>query len=197
VLVGIAAVGRLTEYRAAVVASRQHTVQPPCIAVPILQTTVSGGKIVLQPSLQVPSGEALAVQWRMDNKQPDAGSNPLTFTLDPGRYVLRFSAIRPLIARFYSRQRFVPSTPIDLNAFHVATNRTFDTAGNETTAALNPFGQHLFGAGTLSPSDRWTLELPLDENPSAVSVSPSDVKQHDLSELADAILALEYEVKDN
>jgi hypothetical protein len=172
-------------------------VQPPCIAVPILQTTVAGGKIILQPSVQAPSGEALTVQWRMDHKQADAGSDPLTFTLDPGRYVLRLFASRPLSARFYSRQRFAPSTPIQLNAFHVATNRTFDTAGNGTTAALNSFGQHLFGAGTLSPSDRWTFELPLDENPAAVSVSPNDVKQHDLSELADAILALEYEVREN
>jgi hypothetical protein len=48
----------------------------------------------------------------------------------------------------------------------------------------------------LSPVDRWTFELPLDGNPSVVSVSSTDVKQHDLSELSDALLALEYQVRD-
>jgi PKD repeat protein len=197
VLIRIAANGRLTEYRAAVVVSRQHTVQPPCIAVPTLQATVSGGKITLQPSLQPLPGESLVVTWRIDNQEPDAGSDPVTFTLDPGRYVLRFSAIRPLTARFYSQQRYAPTTPLTLNGLHMATNRTFDVAtGAETTTNLNAFGQHVFGPGTLSPTDRWTLELPLDDNPAVVSVSSTDVKQHDLSELADTFLALEYKIKD-
>src|SRR5690606_20323528 len=47
VLVRIAADGRLTEYRADVVVSRDHAVLPPCIALPVLQTAVSGGKVVL------------------------------------------------------------------------------------------------------------------------------------------------------
>jgi hypothetical protein len=197
VLVRIAANGRLTEYRAAVVVSRQHPVLPPCIAVPKLDTTVSAGKITLQPSLLVPSGESLSVTWRIDNHKPDPSSNPVTFTLGPGRYVLRFSAIRPLIARFYSQQRYAPTAPLPLKGFHLATNRTFDvTTGTETTANLNAFGQHVFGPGILAPTDRWTLELPLDDNPCAVSVSSTDVKQHDLGELADAFLALEYKVKD-
>ncbi|MEJ7608476.1 MAG: PKD domain-containing protein [Bryobacteraceae bacterium] len=112
VLVRIAVNGRLTEYRAAVVVSRQHIVQPPCIAIPSLQTTVVGSEIRLAPSLQGPPGEPLDVTWRIDNKQPDAGSDPVTFTLEPGRYVLRPSAVRPLNARFSSRQRFDPNTSL-------------------------------------------------------------------------------------
>ena len=197
VLVRIAANGRLTEYRAAVVVSRQHPVLPPCIAAPKLDTTVSAGKITLQPSLLVPSGESLSVTWRIDNHKSDPSSNPVTFTLDPGRYVLRFSAIRPLTARFYSQQRYVPTMHLPLKGLHLTTNRTFDvTTGNETTASLNAFGQHVFGPGILAPTDRWTLELPLDDNPCAVSVSSTDVKQHDLGELSDAFLALEYKVRD-
>jgi hypothetical protein len=197
VLIRIVANGRLTEYHAAVVVSRQHTVQPPCVAVPLLQTILAGGKITLQPSLQPPPGESLTVIWRIDDQEPDAGSDPVTFTLDPGRYVLRVLAIRPLTARFYSQQRYAPDVHLQLNGLHLATNRTFDVAtGTETTTNLNAFGQHVFGADTLSPTDRWTLELPLDDNPALVSVSSTDVKQHDLSELADAFLALEYKIKD-
>jgi hypothetical protein len=63
--------GRLPEYRAAVVVSSRHAVLPPCIAVPDLQTAVSGGTIMLVPSLQ-PSGSRLSVTWRIDGRGPDA-----------------------------------------------------------------------------------------------------------------------------
>lgn len=79
----------------------------------------------------------------------------------------------------------------------LATNRTFDLeTGDETTTNLNAFGQRVFGTRILAPTDRWTLELPMDDNPALVSVSSADVKQHDLSELSNAMLALEYEVRD-
>jgi len=82
---------------------------------------------------------------------------------------------------------------------HLATNRTFDvTTGNETTAVLNPFGEHVFVAGsTPSPLDRWTLEFPLDDNLCLLSVSPGDSKQHDLGELADVFPILEYRVREH
>ena len=135
--------------------------------------------------------------FRIDNKQPDRDSEPVTFTLDPGRYVMRFSATRPLNARFYSQQRFDRTTPLEMNNLHLATNRTFELeSGNETTTNLNDFGQHVFEAGILAPRDRWTCELPLDDNPSVVRVSSTDVKQHDFSELSDVVLVLEYEVRD-
>jgi hypothetical protein len=162
-------------------------------------TAAPDNKFKLRPSFQPQPTESLSVTWRIDNQEPDEGSGAITFTLDPGRYVLRFSAIRPLKARFYSQQRYAPTAPLPLKGLHLATNRTFDVEGNPTTATLNAFGQHVFGPGpstTLSPIDRWTLELPLDDNPCAVSVSSTDVKQHDLGELADAFLALEYKTKD-
>lgn len=193
VLIRLAANGRLTEYRAAVVVSRQVAVLPPCIAVPSVQATVAGAKIVLQPSLQAAGGEALGVRWQMDRVPADAGSNPVTFTVEPGRYVLRFTAIRPLQVRFYSQQRHVPSVSITMDELHIASNRTFDpTTGVETTTAPNAFAQHVFGGATLSPIDRWSLELPLQDNPSLRSVTPADTLQYDLTEVGDAFLALEY-----
>lgn len=197
VLVRIAHNGRLTEYRAAVVVSRQHAVLPPCIAVPVLQTTVAGSEIKLVPSLQAPSGETLSVIWRIDNVRSDPGSNPLSFTLKPGRYVLRFIASRRLTVRFHSQQRFEPAQTFEIENLRLATNRTFDLdTGTETTTNLNAFGQHIFTANTLAPTDRWTLELPLDENDSLVTVSSNDLKQTDLSELSDVALAIEYTVQD-
>ena len=72
--------------------------------------------------------------------------------------------------RFYSQQRYCDPTPppLTLKDLHLATNRTFDVEGNETTLSLNAFSQYVFGGDvTLSPTDRWTFELPLDDNPCA------------------------------
>jgi hypothetical protein len=37
----------------------------------------------------------------------------------------------------------------------------------------------------------------MEDNPYLVSVSAADVKQYDLSELSDALLAIEYEIRDS
>ena len=200
----IVSAGHLVEYRGAVVVSRQHEVLPPLIAVPRLRTVLEDGKIKVMPSLQPPVDQSLSVKWRVDNLSPDNRSGPVTFSLDPPtalegakRHTLRFTAVRQLKGLFYSQQRHATAAPVRLDGLHLATNRTFDpTSGAETTTSPNPFTQHVFGSGTLSPIDRWTFELPMEDNPCLVSVSLTDVKQYDLSELADAALSLEYEVSD-
>jgi len=111
--------------------------------------------------------------------------------------VLDFLATRKLSARFYGKQRYLPDSPVALNRGRIATNRTFDAVtGAETTMSLNAFGTQLFNNGnaavTLSPVDRWTLELPIADNPWFTTVSTSDVAEFDGGELADAILSLEF-----
>ena len=58
------------------------------------------------------------------------------------------------------------------------------------------FGTQLFRDGstavTISPVDRWTLELPAVDNPWLVTTSASDIAGIDASEFADAILGLEF-----
>jgi Tc toxin complex TcA C-terminal TcB-binding domain len=122
VLVRIAVGGRLTEYRAAVVVSRDHATIPPCVAVPTFSTTLTGTSIDLIPTLDAPT-EPLTVIWRVDGKPPAASG---AFALQPGRHVLQLLATRPLRARFYSQQRFEPSSSLTLDALRLATNRTFD-----------------------------------------------------------------------
>jgi hypothetical protein len=194
VLVRIAANGRMT---AAVVVSRQHSLQPPMHCLP----NIANGRRRQQGQIAAFDPDAHRRVARCDlehrGKKPDSGSGPVRFTLDPGRYVLRFSARRSLTVRFYSRQRNTPAPPLAFDGLRLATNRTFDvTTGTESTASLNTFGQHVFGGVTPSPSDRWTLELPLEENSSLVSISSTDAKQYDMSELTDVFLALEYIVRD-
>jgi hypothetical protein len=197
VRIRVAGQQRLTEYVATIVVSRQHEVLPPLLARPSLEATVVSEGVRIEPSLDVAGGETVAVTWRIDGMRPVAGVTPPSFVLQPGRHVLHFTAIRPLTARFHSRQRFDPDEPFLLNGLAVATNRTFDTGtGNETTTSMNAFGQHVFSAGPVAPNDVWTLELRLDENPALASVSPADLLQHYIGELADTVLALEYVVRD-
>ena len=191
VRIEIADQGRLTGYRAAVVVSAQHAVEPPLIAHPQLAATVEAGGIRIVPTLSVAS---LGVVWLLDRQRPDSSASPVSFLVQPGRHVVKFAATTLLTARFFGRQRFDPATAIQLDRLRVTTNRTFDSdTGSETTSALNTFAQHVFGTDILSPADRWTLELPLDDNPSLVAVTGNDLRQHDLGEIADVVLAMEYD----
>jgi hypothetical protein len=103
------------------------------------------------------------------------------------------NATRSLSSRIYGKQRYVPGIPVVLERGRIATNRTFDADGNETTASPSAFSAHVFGARVLSPADRWTVELPSGENPWFETVSPADTVEMDCSEIADVVLALEYE----
>lgn len=194
VLIRIAKEGRLTEYRASLVVSRQFSVAVPCIAMPQLTATVSGDHLKVQPSLI--SAESLDVTWRVNNGAPDPDPGPITFTLSPGRHLLHFVAVRPLTVRFHSQQCFDPEETFVIERLNLATNRTFDLDGVETTTGLNALGHQLFDGGPIVASDRWTMEIPQDGdlNLCTLSVSSGDVKQYDLSELSDVVLALENDV---
>lgn len=195
VRIRIAFQGRLTEYRAAVVVSVQHTVASPVIARPVLTASVEAGGVRIVPTLS--SAESLDVSWRVNGSAPDPGTNPASFLLQPGRHVLQFAASRPMVGRFFSQSRFDPVTPVQLNRMHVSSNRTFDSdTGAETTVVLNAFGQHVFQNGTLAPDDTWTLELPLDDNPGLVGVTSADTRRHDFGDLSDMVLSLEYVIHD-
>jgi hypothetical protein len=113
-----------------------------------------------------------------------------------GRVAMSFLATRALSARLYSRQRFQPDHPVTLTRLRAATNQTF-TDSTETTTQPNALTTYIFGTdpshSALSPVDRWTLELPLADNPCFLSVSASDIAEFDGSEIADAVLSLEFQ----
>jgi peptidoglycan hydrolase-like protein with peptidoglycan-binding domain len=189
---------RLFEYRSAVVVSANHPLIAPLAVTPVFSASPVAADGTVTLTVTTPPGisdvtldcSAGAVRGRSD-------SGPATLNLAPGSYLLDFLATRKLSARFYSRQRYLPTDPVDLYRGRVATNRTFDLeTGAETTASLDAFGTQLFKEGaatfTLSPVDRWTLELPVADNPWFTTVTSSDVAEFDCSELADAILGLEF-----
>jgi hypothetical protein len=189
---------RLFEYRSAVVVSANHPVTPPLAIAPVFSASPieRDGKVTL--TVSPPSGMTdIGLDCSVGTVPARSDTGPVTLRLEPGTYVLDFRATRKLPARFYGKQRYLPDAPISLNRSRIATNRTFDVAtGAETTTSLNAFGTQLFRNGnaavTLSPVDRWTLELPQADNPWFTTVSPSDVAEFDGGELADAILSLEF-----
>ena len=115
----------------------------------------------------------------------------------PNRVVLDFLVTRNLSARLYNKQRFLPAEVVSISRLRASTNRTFAVTGDtETTTAPNPFTKLVFGANpanhVISPSDLWSFELPLEENPCFLGVSSSDGAEFDGSEFDDAVLTLEY-----
>jgi hypothetical protein len=147
-------------------------------------------------TVSVPAGVAnVSIDCSAGKIRGSADTGPVTMKLKPGTYALTFLAMRKLTARFYSKQRYAPTASIGLYRERISTNRTFDpSTGGSTTTSPNAFTTHLFGNGsiTLSPVDRWTLELAAAENPWFTTVSPSDVAEFDGSEFDDAVLGLEF-----
>ena len=200
---------RLTEYRSTVYVSENHTVSPPLIAVPKIAAATpvpASGPIDLTVTLAT-ALNGVASECAIGKVRAFAASGPLTLKGiergtpgNPSRVVLDFRATRSLSARLYSKQRFLPADVVPMPRLRVSSNRTFAVAGDtETTTAPNPFTQHLFGTNPsqtiISPSDRWTLELPVNENPWFSGVSSSDIAEFDGSEFDDAVLSLEYTVQ--
>jgi peptidoglycan hydrolase-like protein with peptidoglycan-binding domain len=187
----------LIEYRSAVVVSATHPANAPLTVTPVFSASAVATDGTVTLTISTPGVTDVSLDCSAGIARGRADSGPLTLKLKPGTYLLDFLATRKLSARFYSKQRYLPAAPIVLNRDRIATNRTFDvTTGAETTASLNAFGALIFKNGNatvaLSPVDRWTLELPLADNPWFVTVSPSDIAEFDGGELADAILGLEF-----
>ena len=188
--------GTLVEYRSAIVISTNNAVVTPLIVAPVLSAGPVSADGTVPLTISLPTGVTdVSLECSVDRTRGFADSGMAVLNLKPGSYELDFLATRKLSARFYGKQRYLPTDTVDLYRDRTATNRTFDLAtGAETTTSPNAFSTQLFGNGNdvLSPVDRWTLELPLADNPWFMSVSPSDVAEFDGGELADAILSLEF-----
>jgi hypothetical protein len=195
VLIRLAREGRLVEYRAAVVVSAVHPPVAPLVVVPeVIGGAPANGTI---PVTITPLAGEVSIDCAAAGQRKSATSGSVTLNLPPGLHTIDFLATRKLSGRFYSRQCYQPVVPVALSRGRVATNRTFDPdTGADNTAAPNALATRLFGNGSVvSPVDRWTLELPRDENPWFVTVSPSDVAEFDGSELSDAVLSLEFRTR--
>jgi hypothetical protein len=195
--------GRLSEFRAEVVVSRSLTnrLRPPVTVIPQLTretgTDIPAGHTRVVGTVNAPAGDPVIATWRV-GEQGSVKGNRVTFDWKPGDYTLFFTAVRTLKARVYCTQRQLTGPGFDFNGLSLASNRRFDPNGTETTGVgdnppANPVATHLFGSGAISPVDEWTVELPLADNACLRSVGATDVEQYDLSEIQDAVLALEYE----
>jgi hypothetical protein len=190
--------GKLVEYRSAAVVSANHPIVAPLIVTPTFSASAISpdGTVALTVST-LPGATDVSIDCSAGKVRAWADAGPITLNLKPGSHVIDFLAMRNLSARFYSKQRYLPASPVSLHRERVSTNRTFDpSTGVSTTTSPNAFTMQLFENNnvTISPVDRWTLELPLAENPWFTTVSTADVAEFDGSELNDAIVGLEFMV---
>jgi hypothetical protein len=186
--------GELFEYRSSHVLSAAHPMNGPLVVVPTFSAGTVSAEGTVPLTITPPAALAgVSIDCSTGATRKWAPSGPVQLDLAPGAYVLTFLAIRNFAGRLYAKQRYLPDEKVTLVHGGLATNRTFDAlTGAETTATPNAFSVHVFGGRTISPVDRWTLELPVADNPFLASVSSADVAEVDASELADAVLALEF-----
>jgi hypothetical protein len=186
--------GELFEYRSSHVLSKAHPMSGPLVVVPTFSAGTISAQGMVPLTISPPAALAgISIDCGIGMTRKWAPSGPVQFDLAPGAYVVTFLAIRDFSGRLYAKQRYLPDEKLTFVHGGLATNRTFDAlTGAETTSAQNPFSVHVFGGRTISPVDRWTLELPVADNPFLASVSSADVAEIDASELADAVLAFEF-----
>jgi hypothetical protein len=208
---------RLTEFRAEVVASRNHVdkLRPPVTAFP---------KLVRQTNGEIPSGKTrvkctvgglvsndpVVATWDIE-KQDTAETSTLrgdtaVFDLKPGDYTLTFTAVRQLKTRVKCSQLLFVDRMLNFDGLSLATNRRFDKDGTEVTGVdenpqANAFVNYLYAEAfsssdfspELSPVNNFTVEFPMIDNPFLRTVGASDVEQFGLEEIEDVVLLLEYE----
>jgi hypothetical protein len=181
--------------------SRDHELVPPLTAVPILSVgNIEGSgadlRVTVVGTIETPdNGPPITAVWKINTEiESHRGTSAEFKDLKPGSYTLSFTALRLLKAHIHGHQRHLPDDIFTLNGLSIATNRTFNPAtGVEETKTPNALASHLFEDGPISPVDKWTFELSLEDNPFLRSVTQSDIEEIDLSEIADAVLSLEYE----
>jgi hypothetical protein len=194
--------GRLAEFSGRLGVSREHELVPPLTAVPKLSvSTVEGSgadlRVTVVGGVETPGGgPPITAIWKISTEvEVHRGTSAEFKELKPGSYILTFTALRLLKARIYGNQRHGPEEVFTLDGLSIATNRVFNAAtGAEETETPNDLAAHLFDAGPILPVDTWTVELSLEDNPFLRSVTQSDVEEIDVSEIADAVLSLEYEI---
>ena len=195
--------GRLSEFRGDVVVSRAHAerLSPPVTAFPMLTretgTGIPAGHTRVVATVNAPAADLVIAHWRVGDQRGLKGDR-VTFDLTPGDYTIFFTAVRVLKARVYCTQRALNRPAFDVTGLRLASNRSFDLDGTETTGVgdnppANRVTTHLFAEGALSPVDTWTIELPLSDNACLRSVGVTDTELYDLAEIDDVMLALEYE----
>ena len=184
--------GRLVEYRAAVVVSARHSMIEPLVVTPTLSAGPLAADGTVPVTIAIPAGLEVAIDCAASQGSSSSTSGSVQLSLPPGRQTLQFTATRNLPSRFYGMQRYLPAASVTLERGRATTNRTFDLDGNETTATPNAFTRHVFDGRVLSPLDRWSFELPIGSNQWFCTVSSNDVAEIDCSELADAVIALEF-----
>jgi hypothetical protein len=193
---------RLNEYRASVSVSRDHRSTLPLTAFPSLSrdtntTDLKPRETRVAAVCTAGAGETVTALWTLTGGASLRGDR-VTFDLKPGKYSLKFTAVRTLQTRAYCKQRFTPEKLLPMTSLTLTSNRTFDEKGAQTTGTgdnqpANPFTTQFFNGNVLSPLDDWTLELRLADNPALRGVDFSDRETFELGELQDAFLVLEYE----
>src|SRR5206468_202354 len=104
------------------------------IVTPIFSANAVGADGTAGITVSAPDFSDVSLDCSTGAIRSRSNSGPVSLNLAPGSYVLDFLATRKVSARFYSKQRYLPTETVELYRGGISTNRTFDlTSGTETT----------------------------------------------------------------
>src|SRR2546430_11526492 len=134
----------LFEYRSAAVVSANHSVVSPLIVTPVFSASAVGEDGTAVVTVSTPALADVSLDCSAGAARGRTNSGSVSLNLAPGSCVLDFLATRKVSARFYSKQRYLPTETVELYRGRISTNRTFDlTSGTETTTSPNAFSSLL------------------------------------------------------
>lgn len=194
--------GQLYEYTARVSVSRDEDLSSPLTPALTFRSKPMPGISPDQFQLEVNAGLPAGVQANFYVKSGTvraSGTSACSLTLPKDTECeLQCIAIRNLVVQFSGTQCYDPFAPdLTLVRLSTTTNREFDKEGVLVPGTLSDFGRWVFGNGEHSPMDNWQMTVTAANNPFLKSVDSSGREIVDLSEIADAVLALEYEAESN
>lgn len=194
--------GQLYEYTARVSVSQDEDLSSPLT--PALTLTskpmpgISPDQFQLEINLGLPAGVQASLYVKSGAVHA-RGTSSCSLTLPKDiEYELQCIAIRTLAVQFSATQCYDPVAPdLTLLGLRTSTNRKFDEQGKLNPGTLNDFCSRVFGNGEHSPIDNWQMTITAANNPFLKLVDSTGREGVDLSEIEDAVLALEYEAEAN
>ena len=193
--------GQLYEYTAKVSVSGDEDLSSPLT--PALTFTakaipeISSDQFQLVINSGLPSGVQATLSVKSGSLRA-GGTASCFLTLPKDRECeLLCIAIRNLAVHFSGTQCYDPTAAeLTLPGLRTATNREFDEQGSLKPGTANDLSRRVFGNGEHSPIDNWQLTITAANNPFLKVVDSTGREIMDLSEIEDAVLALEYEAEE-
>lgn len=195
--------GRLYTYTARLAVAADRDLAPPLapaftfvLAPPQRQPGPGSGVVCYRVDAALPAGVPASLVVNVNGRLYRSPGSVYVNLPEGQETDVTCSVIRDLQVEFSGNQCADPSaSTLAVAGLRGASNRQFDDQGLLQPVPPNAWSTRIFGRGEPGPLDTWQAALPVAANPFLQVVDEWGRETVDLSELADAVLSLEYEAE--